>query len=87
MTIPTEHLLNIPGIGVLSVKYDEHKIEYQIESTQGYSMCHKCGQKATEFHEHEKELELRHLPLSHQRRAFSRPGGPPRLVQHYRADV
>ena len=26
-------------------------------------MCHKCGQKATEFHEHEKELELRHLPL------------------------
>ena len=54
---------NIPGIRVLSVKYDENRIECQIESTQGYSMCHKCGQKATEFHEHEKELELRHLPL------------------------
>ncbi|MGH9427622.1 MAG: ISL3 family transposase, partial [Terriglobia bacterium] len=32
-------------------------------STQGYSICHKCGRKATEFHEHEKPLELRHLPL------------------------
>jgi transposase len=63
VTIPTEQLLNIPGIRVLSVKYDEDKIECQIESTQGYSMCHKCGQRATEFHEHEKELELCHLPL------------------------
>src|SRR3954470_11055689 len=26
-------------------------------------MCHTCGQKATEFHEHAQELELRHLPL------------------------
>ncbi|MFL6546554.1 MAG: ISL3 family transposase [Candidatus Udaeobacter sp.] len=47
----------------MSVKYDEHTIECQIESTQGYSMCHTCGQKATEFHEHAQELELRHLPL------------------------
>ena len=63
MTIPIEHLLNIPGIRVLSVKYDEHKITCQIESTQGYSICHTCGRKATEFHEHGQELELRHLPL------------------------
>jgi transposase len=63
VTIPIEQLLNIPGIRVLGVKYDEHTIECQIESTQGYSMCHKCGQKATEFHEHAQELELRHLPL------------------------
>jgi transposase len=63
MTIPTEQLLNIPGIRVLNVKFDEKKIECEIESTQGYAMCHKCGQKATEFYEHERELELRHLPL------------------------
>ena len=62
MTIPIEQLLNIPGIRVLSVKYDETRIECQIESTQGYSLWHKCGQKATEFHEHAQELELRHLP-------------------------
>jgi hypothetical protein len=47
----------------LSAKYDEDKFECQIESTQGYLMCHKCGQKATEFHERGQELELRHLPL------------------------
>jgi transposase len=63
VTLSTEQLLNISGIRVLSVKYDENRIECQIESTQGYSLCHKCGQKATEFHEHEKELELHHLPL------------------------
>jgi transposase len=63
VTLSTEQLLNIPGIRVLSVKYDENRIECQIESTQGYSLCHKCGQKATEFHEHAQELELRHLPL------------------------
>jgi transposase len=63
VTIPIEQLLNIPGIRVLSVKYDEDKIECQIESTQGYSLCHTCGQKATEFHERGQELELRHLPL------------------------
>jgi hypothetical protein len=63
MVIPTEQLLNIPGIRVLSVKYDEDKIECQIESTQGYSLCHRCGQKATEFHGYDQALELRHLPL------------------------
>jgi len=63
VTIPIEHLLNIPGIRVLSVKYDEHKATCQVESTQGYSICHTCGRKATEFHEHGPELELRHRPL------------------------
>ncbi len=63
MSIPIEQLLNIPGIEVLSVNYDKKKIECQIESTRGYSICHKCGQKATLFHEHAKELELRHLPI------------------------
>ena len=63
MTIPSEQLLNIPGIRVLGVKYDEHTIECPIESTRGYSMCPTCGQKATEFHEHAQELELRHLGL------------------------
>ncbi|MCW5967865.1 MAG: hypothetical protein KIT57_05080 [Blastocatellales bacterium] len=56
MAISIEHLLNIPGIRVLSVNYDEKKIECQIESTRGYSICHKCGRKASDLHEHEKEL-------------------------------
>jgi len=63
MIISIEQLLNIPGIRVLSVKVEEHIIQCEIESTQGYSMCHRCGQEATEFHEYEKARELRHLPL------------------------
>ena len=63
MTIPTEQLLNLPGIRVVSVSYDEDQIECEIESTQGYALCHKCGRQATQFHEHEKPLGLRHLPL------------------------
>ena len=51
MIISIEQLLNIPGIRVLSVKVEEHILQCEIESTQGYSMCHRCGQKATEFHE------------------------------------
>jgi transposase len=63
MIIPTEQLLNIPGIRVLSVRIEAHSIKCEIESTQGYSMCHRCGQKATEFHGYDQALELRHLPL------------------------
>ena len=63
MTIPTEQLLNLPGVHVLSVRYDEQTIECEIESTQGYALCRQCGQKATAFHENEKALRLRHLPL------------------------
>jgi transposase len=63
MIIPTEQLLNIPGISVLSVRVEAHSIKCEIESTRGYSMCHRCGQKATEFHGYDQALELRHLPL------------------------
>ena len=54
MIIPTEQLLNIPGIRVLSVRVEAHSIHCEIESTQGYSMCHRCGQKAMEFHGYDK---------------------------------
>src|SRR5256884_5426096 len=63
MIIPTEQLLNIPGIRVLSVRVEAHSITCEIESTQGYSMCHRCGQKATEFHGYDQALELHHLSL------------------------
>jgi hypothetical protein len=63
VTIPTEQLWNISEIRVLSVQVEERLIQCEIESTQGYSICHRCGQKATEFHEHGQELELRHLPV------------------------
>jgi transposase len=63
MIIPTEQVLNIPGIRVLSVRVEAHTIKCEMESTPGYSMCHRCGQKATEFHGYDQALEVRHLPL------------------------
>lgn len=63
MTIPTEQLLNLPGIRVLSVSCNEDQMECEIESTQGAARCHQCGNQATQFHEHEKEMVIRHLPL------------------------
>ena len=48
----------------MSVRVEAHSITCEIESTQGYSLCHRCGQKATEFHGYDQALEVRHLPLS-----------------------
>lgn len=63
MTVPPEHLLNLPRIRVVSVQYDEKQIEFEIESTQGYAICHQCGGKATEYHGQDQQLRLRHLPV------------------------
>lgn len=63
MQIPIEQLLNLPDIQVLKVEITEREIRCDIESTRGYSLCHRCGQKATRFFEHGETLTLRHLPI------------------------
>lgn len=63
MTIQFEQLLNLPDIRVLSFEMDEDRIKCDIESTRGYAICHKCGQRATQFFEHGEILPLRHLPI------------------------
>ena len=63
MQIQFEQLLNLPDIQVLNVEITEHEIKCDIESTRGYSICHRSGQKATKFFEHAETLTLRHLPI------------------------
>ena len=63
MQIQIEQLLNLPDIQVLNVEITEREIKCDIESTRGYSICHRCGQKATKFFEHGETLTLRHLPI------------------------
>jgi transposase len=63
MQIPIEQLLNLPDIQVLNVEITEYEIKCDVESTRGYSICRKCGQKATKFFEHGETLMLRHLPI------------------------
>lgn len=63
MQVPIEQLLNLPDIRVLNVEITEREIKCDIESTRGYSICHRCGQKADKFFEHGETLTLRHLPI------------------------
>lgn len=63
MQVPIEQLLNLPDIRVLNVEITELEIKCDIESTRGYSICHRCGQKATKSFEHGETLTLRHLPI------------------------
>jgi transposase len=63
VTIQFEQLLNLPDVRVLSFEMDEERIKCDIESARGYAICHKCGQRATQFFEHGEILTLRHLPI------------------------
>jgi transposase len=67
MDISIERLLDMPVVRVLSSEMNEHEILMQVEFSQHYSICHKCGQKATEYVRAGETLRLRHLPI------FNRP--------------
>jgi len=43
MQVPIEQLLNLPDIQVVNVEITEREIKCDIESTRGYSICHRCG--------------------------------------------
>lgn len=63
MTIPVEQLLNLPEIKVLNVEVSSRQIRCEVESTRGFAICHRCGERATKFFEHGETLALRHLPI------------------------
>lgn len=67
MDISIERLLDMPVVHVLSSEMNEREISIQVEFSQHYSICHKCGQKATEYVREGETLGLRHLPI------FNRP--------------
>lgn len=63
MTIPIEQLLNLPDVHVLNVEISKREIRCDVESTRGFAICHRCGERATKFFEHGETLMLRHLPI------------------------
>jgi transposase len=73
MSIPNEQLqlieqlLNLPGVRVLNAEIAEREMTIQIEATDDHALCHKCGQKATEFYCLSEALRLRHLPVFNRR--------------------
>ncbi len=47
MEIPVGQLSNLPDIQVMNVEVTEREIKCDIESTRGYSIRRRFGQKAT----------------------------------------
>src|SRR5262249_31797473 len=67
MDISIERLLDMPVLRVLSSEINEREISIQVEFSQHHSICHRCGEKATEYVREGEPLRLRHLPI------FNRP--------------
>ena len=63
MNIPIEQLLNLPDVRILNVEVSKREIRCDLESIRGFAICHRCGEKATQFFEHGETLMLRHLPI------------------------
>jgi transposase len=67
MSVSLSDLLQIENVEVLNSEINEREISMEVEISYNYAICHKCGQKATEFHGYGETLRLRHLPV------FNRP--------------
>ncbi|MGH8656457.1 MAG: ISL3 family transposase [Gammaproteobacteria bacterium] len=65
MTNPVsiEQLLNLPDVRVFNVEISKREIRCDLESTRGFAICHRCGERATKFFEHGETFMLRHLPI------------------------
>lgn len=67
MLVSFDDLLNLPQVRVVDAVLTETEITLQVEHTQHFAICHKCGERATEFFRNGEKLVIRHLPI------FNRP--------------
>lgn len=67
MLVSFDDLLNLPQVRVVDALLTEAEISLQVEHSQHFAICHKCGARATEFFRNGEKLVLRHLPI------FNRP--------------
>ena len=63
MLVSFDDLLNLPQVRVIDAQLTETEITLQVEHTQHFAICHKCGERATEFFRNGEKLVLRHLPI------------------------
>ena len=56
--------LDIPSLKITSQKLDNKgNIVLTVESTEGKSVCHKCGKDATKYYGHAPSIQVRHLSI------------------------
>jgi transposase len=63
MLVSFDDLLNLPQVRVVNALLTETEITLQVEHTQHFAICHKCGERATEFFRNGEKLIIRHLPI------------------------
>jgi transposase len=56
--------LDIENIDVKQVTFTEaNEILIEVESTEEYAYCYRCGKKISKYHSSNRETKLRHLPI------------------------
>ena len=65
MTMTTQFSidLGLPGIEILEVSHAEDGYHIKVRSTDTEGQCRCCGRTITRFHEYDRELKIRHLPI------------------------
>lgn len=56
--------LDIPDVEIIGTEINKHD-DYiiRVESTRDYAVCQHCGSQLTKLNGHNREIELRHLPI------------------------
>lgn len=55
--------LGLPGIEILQVEHASAGYVIEVRSTDTEGQCHRCGRTITKFHEYDREVRVRHLPI------------------------
>ena len=55
--------LGLPDIEIQQVTQAEDGYHIEVRSTNCEGQCHRCGRTITRFHEYDRELCVRHLPI------------------------
>ena len=55
--------LGLPGIEILEVTQALDGYHIKVRSTETEGQCHRCGRTISKFHEYDRELCVRHLPI------------------------
>ena len=55
--------LDIPTVGIVEMGEEKGEYRIRVESTMEGTECKKCGKKIKEFHGHDREVKIRHLPI------------------------
>ena len=66
MVLGKDIRLDIPNVEIVRTWEEKGEYRIRVESTMEGTECKKCGKKIKEFHGHDREIKIRHLPIFRQ---------------------